>query len=150
MTNAASLLPSDEITAYWTSKRYMQVCEYKKVDETSGEVIPYQIVNLNPGTIVSETTSISQDSKDYGVNTLYTVRFTPTNAIPKLGWVTLTYPDNVLIVDGRVTNEDQFLNGVPASGGEEEIPAIEMYTSNSYSGDKYTFVHQPSRTIYFS
>jgi hypothetical protein len=45
--------------------------------------------NTVAGTINPEGVSINQDSQDYAVNNQYTIRFTPTNPLPKLGWVTL-------------------------------------------------------------
>ena len=105
MTNAASLVKSEAIQAFWTSKSYMKVCEY----EGEGDPKTFHIQNSLAGSI--EEVSISQASKDYAVNNQYTVRFTPKNPIPKLGWVALVYPINVKIIDGDVTSLDDFING---------------------------------------
>lgn len=137
MTNAGSLVKSEAVEAYWTSKYYMKVCEYE------GEDGPFYIQNGAPGEI--ETASISQASKDYAENNQYTIRFTPKNPIPKLGWISLVYPINVKIIDGDVTSIDDFLDG------RGDIPAVEVYSSTSYSGSDYAFFDEDEskRTIYF-
>jgi hypothetical protein len=38
-------------------------------------------------------------SKEFGAVNDYTIRFTPTNAIPRLAWVVIEYPINVTIPD---------------------------------------------------
>jgi hypothetical protein len=57
MVNAPSRLPSDEISAFWTTSRYMDVCQYKGDND-----VPYQITNAEAGAIEWNTVSINQDS----------------------------------------------------------------------------------------
>jgi hypothetical protein len=54
MTNAPSMVKSDKIEAYWTSKSYMRVCEYEGENGDS-----FHIQNSKPGSIESDTVSIS-------------------------------------------------------------------------------------------
>lgn len=145
MTNAPSSLPSAPITAFWTSSRYMDVCEYQGDND-----VPYQITNEDSGEIVWDTVSINQDSKDYGSNNQYSIRFTPTNAIPKLGWVSLRYPEHVKIVDtdAGVNTADEMIAGTTTSAGEK-VPGVEVYTSGSFAGSDYAFVDEKKRTLYF-
>ena len=146
MTNAPSTLPSESIEAFWTSSNYMDVCEYQGDPD-----VPYTIKNTISGTIDPNTVAINQDSEDYGINNQYTIRFSPTNPIPKLGWITLKYPDNVKIIDSEngVNDMDTFMNGAEAAGGFPTKLPIEAYTSNSYQGENYAFVDEAQRTMYF-
>jgi hypothetical protein len=59
--------------------------------------------------------------------------------------VTLVYPTNVKIIDGDVTNTDDFLNGVG------DIAGVEVYSSTSYLGEAYAFIDDAvdKRTMYF-
>lgn len=54
MTNAPSMVKSDKIEAYWTSKSYMRVCEYEGENGDS-----FHIQNSKPGNIEADTVSIS-------------------------------------------------------------------------------------------
>jgi hypothetical protein len=154
MTNAPSLLESEAINVEWTTSEYRGVCKYKGDNDA-----PYKIKNTISGTIDKTSVKINQGSKDYGVNNQYTIAFTPNNPIPKLGWISLKYPDNVKIVDSntRINSMDKFLNGVDESGSDPKLPAIEAYTAGSYSGSDYAFVddretnrvNEDNRVMYF-
>jgi len=63
MQNAPSKLPSDEISAFWTTSRYMDVCQYK-----GDGGVPYKMINSESGAIEWDTVSINQDSEDFGVS----------------------------------------------------------------------------------
>ena len=60
--------------------------------------------NLNRKNIVLEQYKVdgsTEIAKDFGALNEYQLLFTPTNPIPRLGWVVIEYPDNVLPVSDQ-------------------------------------------------
>jgi len=62
-----------------------------------GKELPYTITNPKHGLLLSDGFRIGQTELDFGVESIYTVYFTPTNPIPYIGAVKIIYPDNVKI-----------------------------------------------------
>jgi hypothetical protein len=82
--------------------------------------------------LMNNTVSLNQVDKNFEVETLYTLRFRPTNPIPPTGWVKVVYPRTVGISDeGRFVKECQAV------------------TSLSFTGEKYCMLDTRKREIWF-
>ena len=89
------------------------------------------IANDEPGYIEEQNVFVDQQSKDFGVENLYTVRFKPKNPIPNIGWIKITYPTTVSIAD-----DDKF------------VESCEAVTSASYKGENYCKLIKDTREIW--
>jgi hypothetical protein len=76
--NGPTQIASAAFTSYWSTSEYQKVAEFKGT---------LTVANKYPGTLDRAKIFVEQVSKDYGVTNEYTIRFTPRNPIPKIGWV---------------------------------------------------------------
>ena len=93
VTNAGSVAPSEPFKASWTAKDYSLVAEY------AGALT---VTNDRAGDIEHDAIRLYQGSRDFGVRNQYTLRFSPTNPIPDIGWIKITYPEDVAIEEDAI------------------------------------------------
>ena len=58
-----------------------------------------RLTNKKMGTLDLSTVNLHQVALDFGVETVYTLQFRPTNPIPRSGWVKVVYPASIKIAD---------------------------------------------------
>lgn len=100
LRNPPSLVPRGPIEAHWTTSRYRQVANF-----TGAAAIQ----NAEMAFLNNDTVSLNQLKLDFGVQTVFTLRFRPTNSIPRSGWIKVVYPRSVSVAD-----ELQFIAGCMA------------------------------------
>lgn len=140
--NSNSMLHSEPIEAYFTSSSYQLVAEFQAakptlcgiecVENTEDGAENYlSIANLEPGYIDAKNVFVDQQSKDFGIENLYTIRFKSSNPIPNIGWVKITYPTTVVIAD-----ETAF------------VESCEAVTSASYKGENHCKLIKDTREVW--
>jgi hypothetical protein len=90
------MVPSETITATISTYNFQRVGAYSGTLSITNNQTGY----LTRENIVIEQSSAASngvDTKEYAKENDYTLRFTPTNAIPRIGWVLIKYPDDVSI-----------------------------------------------------
>ena len=108
------------------------ICGIECVENTEdGDHFVLTIANDEPGYIDETKVFVDQQSKDFGVENLYTLRFKPTNSIPNIGWIKITYPTSVSIKD-----EATF------------IESCEAVTSASYKGENHCKLIKDERAVW--
>ena len=118
------MVPNTGLSAYWTSKEYAYVAKYQPT-------VSISITNESPGILKDDKIFLDQASSDFDVENVYTLRFTPTNPIPKIGMIKIIYPNNVKIAD-----ETKF------------VEACGAVTSLSFTGAKYCSLNTKTRTVW--
>ena len=76
--NAPSQVKSTNFEAYWTSSSYQTVAEFTGTSFVQNEIF---------GSLPTDQYKLEQVDENFGVENLYTVRFTPVNPIPQAGIV---------------------------------------------------------------
>ena len=84
------MIDSADITSYRQSKAYQMISEFE------GQL---RLANDKFADLNEEDVSISQEDENFAQESLYSIRFTPTNPIRKAGWVKLVYPKTISIAD---------------------------------------------------
>ena len=118
------MVPNSGLSAYWTSQQYAKVAEYYNAD-------PVVVTNTEPGILVTKEIYLDQVSRDFNVENQYTLRFTPTNPIPKIGMVKVTYP-----IDVAISDETAF------------VKACGAITTLSFTGPTHCSLDVATRTVW--
>jgi hypothetical protein len=123
VVNSPSLVPSPSLTAHRTSKAY------NRIDEYEGSI---RVSNVDLAILRNEDMYLDQAEKDFGVESLFSIRFTPFNPIPQVGWVKVVYPEIVTVPD-----EDAF------------VASCNAVTSLSFAGAKHCMLNSADREVWF-
>jgi hypothetical protein len=116
------MVESGKIGAYWMSSEYRQVANF------SGEI---RIQNTEMADLNPERASLHQVKLDFGIDTILTVTFRPTNPIPRSGWIKVVYPTSISIKDEAVF-----------------LQTCQVITSSQFRGPKYCNLVTSKREIW--
>jgi hypothetical protein len=79
----------------WPLQAFVQSAKYQNMTTYAGD----QVVITNTVLGILDPTLVSLDQKDrnYNAYSLYSLRFKPTNPIPRLGGIKVTYPKTITV-----------------------------------------------------
>jgi hypothetical protein len=107
------MVPSPKLSARVETKNFQLVSMYSgtgTVTNTEWGLLLRDNIVLEQYK-VSDTDISTDQAKDFGALNEYQLLFTPTNPIPRLGWIVIEYPDDVRpyqVSETSSTPEDDF------------------------------------------